>query len=156
MLTRMNLRIVAAVAAALMTGAAIATQSSISGRVGAMIGPIRTGLLVNATGGMIALLMIGFVSLTGSMALRDHEPLRVVALTAAAGLLGIFIIMGISFSVQGVGVTAGLAAVIMAQLVFGMVADSLGAAGGAAIAPDLRRLAGVLAMGLGVWLLVPR
>ncbi len=152
----MNLRILSAVLVALATGGAIATQSSISGRVGGMIGPIGTGLLVNALGGMIALVTIVGLITAGAFPLATHATGRIVGLTAIAGALGVLIIIGISYSVQRVGVTAGLASIIVAQLAFGVFADALGATGGAAIAVDLRRLGGIAAMILGVWLLVPR
>ena len=152
----MSFRIISAVAAAMLTGAAIAAQASLSGRVSTLIGSVRTGLLVNAAGGLIALVMVLGVTLAGALELREYGTGRILSWSAAAGFLGIIIIMGIAFSVQGVGVTAGLAAVIMAQLVFGLAADAMGAAGGAALALDLRRIMGVAAMGVGVWLLVPR
>ena len=162
----MSIRIILAVLAALGTGTAIALQTTFVGRAGAVIGPIRTGLLVNATGGSIALIIILLTVLTGrlgitppgsfSLANSAVTPAQIMGWAAIAGLLGISIIVGISFSVQGVGVTAGLSAVILSQLVVGLLIDSFGGAGGLAIAINLRRLTGIVAMALGVWLLVPR
>ena len=152
----MNYRIISAVIAAIATGIAIASQSSISGRVGGMIGPVETGLLVNAMGGMIALLTVIGLMAAGVFSIQGHPTGRILALTGIAGALGILIIVGVSFSVQRVGVTAGLASIIIAQLVVGVIADALGVTGGAPVAVDLRRLAGVAAMALGVWLLVPQ
>ena len=152
----MNYRIISAVLVAIATGFAIASQSSISGRVGGVIGPIRTGLLINAVGGTIALLLIAGLSAAGVFTLEGHPIGRILVLTGIAGALGILIIVGVSFSVQRVGVTAGLASIIIAQLLLGVVADAFGVTGGAPIAIDLRRLLGVAAMALGVWLLLPR
>lgn len=87
---------------------------------------------------------------------RSATPLQIISWVALAGLLGILIIVGITFSVQGVGVTAGLSAVILSQLLVGLVIDRVGGAGGIAVAIDFRRIAGVAAMALGVWLLVPQ
>ena len=162
----MYIRALTAVLAALATGTAIALQSTMNGRAGAVIGPIRTGILVNAVGGSMALVIVllialassagvipaGLLSLTG----RAVPATRLFSWIAFAGFLGITIIVGVSFAVQGVGVTAGLSAVILAQLLVGMLIDQAGGAGGIAIAIDLRRLAGVAAMAAGVWLLVPR
>ena len=75
---------------------------------------------------------------------------------AAAGLLGIVVVAGVAFAVGSVGVTAGLAAVILAQLVVGLLLDRAGAATGLSVAIDARRVLGVVAMVLGVWLLLPR
>jgi transporter family-2 protein len=160
----MSTRLIGAVVVALATGTAIALQSTLNGRSGAVIGPVPTGFLVNALGGSMALLVIlgtlvlvrlGLVRLPAGDSGLASWP-RLLTWLAAAGFLGILIIMGISFSVQGVGVTAGLSAVIMAQLVVGLLVDRAGGAGGAEIAVSPARLAGILAMALGVWLLVPR
>lgn len=162
----MYMRVLTAVLAALATGTAIALQSTMNGRAGAVIGPIRTGILVNAVGGSMALLIVLLTVLAGGAGLiptgllsftgRTVPAWRLFSWIAFAGFLGITIIVGVSFAVQGVGVTAGLSAVILAQLLVGMLIDQVGGAGGIAIAIDLRRLAGVAAMALGVWLLVPR
>lgn len=76
-------------------------------------------------------------------------------MTLVAGWLGIAIVTGVAYSVQGVGVTAGLSAIIMTQLLVGAVIDSTGA-GAIAVTIDVRRIAGLICMGVGVWLLVPR
>lgn len=162
----MSSRIILAVLGALGTGTAIALQTTMNGRAGGVIGPIRTGLLVNATGGSMAIALVLLTILAGRLGLTSAEalnltdrgatPLQILSWVAVAGFLGILIIVGISFSVQGVGVTAGLSAVILSQLVVGLLIDSVGGAGGLAIAINLRRLAGIVAMALGVWLLVPR
>ncbi len=162
----MTVRVLAAVLAALATGTAIAVQSTLTGRAGAVIGPLRTGLMVNTAGGTIAVVIVlvaalvrfagrvdaGLLILSG----RTAQTPQVVTWIVVAGLLGIAIIVGVSYSVQGAGVTAGLSAIILSQLVLGMVIDHFGGAGGTAVTIDLRRIAGVAAMALGVWLLVPR
>lgn len=165
-LRNMSSRVILAVLAALGTGTAIALQTTMNGRAGSVIGPIRTGLLVNATGGSMALLFILLTVLAGRLGLlspgmmslseRTATPVQIMSWVAFAGFLGILIIVGISFSVQGVGVTAGLSAVILSQLLVGLLIDSVGGAGGFAVAINFRRLAGVAAMAIGVWLLVPR
>ena len=157
--------IILGILAALLTGTAIAMQSSLNGRVGAVIGPIRTGLAVNALGGSLALIVIAVLVLLArgnvipgpfSAAREAGKVGATFLMLLAAGFLGIIIISGISFAVQGVGVTAGLAAVILAQLVVGLVIDAVGGGSMDAIAIDLRRVAGIIAMAVGVYLLVPR
>lgn len=156
----MNIKIVLSIGVALLTGAAIALQASLNGRAGAIIGPIRTGLLVNALGGSIAATALLLFFLTSRMGVNTESVelggIQTVGITAAAGLLGILIIIGVSFSVQGIGITAGLSAVILAQLVMGLIIDASGAAGAEIVALDLRRFAGVLVMAIGVYLLVPK
>ena len=166
MVAHMNTRIILAVIVALTTGTAIAVQSTLSGRVGSFIGPIRTGMLVNMSGGLIALVAMilswtlsrlgtsapGSLNLTGNTV----SATELLLLILFAGFIGILIIAGVSYSVQRVGVTAGLSAVILAQLLVGLFIDRAGGAGGLAVAIDLRRLAGIAAMAVGVWLLLPQ
>jgi uncharacterized membrane protein YdcZ (DUF606 family) len=147
-----------ALAAAIGTGVAIALQATANGRAGAIIGPVRTGLMVNAIGGTIAAAILVMVLLVSRWGLSSGETVQRAVLipVTLAGILGILIIVGISFSVTRVGVTAGLAAVIMSQLIAGVVIDRIGAGASAAIAIDARRVLGVIAMAAGVWLLIPR
>lgn len=152
----MNPRLIFAILAALGTGLAIALQATFNGRAGIVVGPIRTGLLVNAAGGTIAAIVLVAAILSGRFGVDPPTVLHrsVFPYVVAAGLLGIVIIVGVTFSVSNIGVTAGLAAVILSQLVVGLLIDQ-GAIGGG-IAIDLRRIAGTIAMAAGVWLLIPR
>lgn len=109
-------------------------------------------VIVALLAGRTGLIPAGLLSVSGGSVPAQ----RIFSWVALAGLLGITIIVGVSFAVQGAGVTAGLSAIILAQLLVGLLIDQAGGAGGVAVAIDLRRVAGVVAMGAGVWLLVPR
>lgn len=161
----MNIKILASILVALLTGSAIALQATLNGRAGAVIGPVRTGLIVNALGGSMAILIILFLfvmtrfgALNATAVPGDSVKAfySTLPLTGLAGFLGILIIVGISFALQAVGVTAGLSAVILAQLLLGLVIDSLGAGSTGIIAADPRRILGVIVMAIGVYLLVPK
>jgi len=152
---------------ALGTGIAIAFQATLNGRAGAVVGPIRAGLLINVIGGSMSVLAvlswlvaarIGVISSTSVSFLgrASVSTGQLYGWMAAAGLLGIVVVAGVAFAVGSVGVTAGLAAVILAQLVVGLLLDRAGAATGLSVAIDARRVLGVVAMVLGVWLLLPR
>jgi transporter family-2 protein len=163
----MNTRSILAIAAALGTGVAIAFQATLNGRVGAIIGPFRAGLLINALGGSLAILaMAAWWCLAAGMGTpapgfagvvsAPVPTARLFGWMAAAGLLGILVVVGVAFAVGTVGVTAGLAAVILAQLLVGLLLDRSGATTGTPVAIDARRIIGVVAMALGVWLLLPQ
>lgn len=162
-----SMRLLLGVLVALLTGTAIALQSTLNGRAGAVIGAIRTGLAVNVLGGAVSIIVIVALLLLARGGLIQppfagaQGVVRQTLLTVlAAGVLGIVIISGISYAVQGVGVTAGLAAVILAQLVAGLIIDSAGTGiGSGVMGPiplDVRRIAGIVAMGVGVYLLLPK
>ena len=151
----MKITIIAGAIAALLTGMAIGTQSTITSRVGSLIGDVRTGLFTNFIGGAIAGLLILFLLVReGSQTLKI--PGLVFGLIIISGLLGIFIITGISFSLQRAGIAAGLATVILGQLVLSTLIDTFGIGGIAPIPLSFQRLLGLLVIAIGVYLLLPR
>lgn len=141
--------------AALATGIAIGSQSTISSRIGAVIGPIRTGMLVNFTGGIMAgLLLLGFTAFQGRTVWNISS--SVVGLLLIGSALGIVIITGVAFSLQLTGVAAGLATIILGQMVTSLVVDARGWGATAAIPITLPRVMGLVAIAAGVFLLLPR
>ena len=140
---------------ALLTGAAIGIQATLSSRSGAMIGPIRTGLFTNVLGGLAALVVLGVVVAFGWQE-RGPVPAQAIKMMVAAGIAGVFIVVGISFSLQYTGITAGLAAVILGQMTISAVVDSLGVGGAEPIPLSGVRIAGLLVMAVSVYLLLPR
>lgn len=151
----MRLSIITGAVIALLTGIAIATQSTITSRVGAQLGDVQTGILTNSMGGLIA----GSVMLVWLLKEGPETwkvPLPLIGATALSGLLGILIITGISFSLQRAGVAAGLASVILGQLLLSTVIDSLGLGGVDPIPLTLPRIAGLILTGFGVYLLLPK
>ncbi len=151
----MRLSIITGAVIATLTGIAIAVQSTITSRVGAQIGDVRTGILTNTLGGVIAGgLMLVWLLRDGPEAWK--VPPVLIGATALSGLLGILIITGISFSLQRAGVAAGLAGVIFGQLVLSTMIDSIGIGGVEPIPLTWMRVLGLLAMGVGVYLLLPK
>ena len=140
---------------ALMTGVAIGTQSTLSGRIGGLIGYFKTGVLMNAIGGLIAglifvvLLLVkgkGFWQLPGTAAV----------MLVIAGAMGIVIITGVAFSMQKAGVAAGLATLILGQMVVSVIIDAKGWGGAAPVPITWPRIIGLLVMAAGVYLLLPK
>jgi len=151
----MRLPIITGAILAALTGIAIAVQSTITSRVGAQIGDIRTGILTNTMGGVIAGgMMLVWLVREGPEAWK--VPPVLIGATALSGLLGILIITGISFSLQRAGVAAGLAGVIFGQLLLSAVIDSYGIGGANPIPLTLTRILGLLVTGFGVYLLLPK
>jgi transporter family-2 protein len=151
----MRLSIITGAIFALMTGIAIAAQATITSRVGALLGDVRTGLLTNTLGGLIAgSLMLVWVLREGPEVWR--VPLPLIGVIAVSGVLGILIITGISFSLQRAGVAAGLAGVILGQLLLSTVIDTIGLGGADPIPLTLSRIAGLILAGFGVYLMLPK
>lgn len=151
----MKLSIITGSLVALLTGIAIAAQSTMTSRVGGIIGDIRTGILINTMGGIAAgsLMLIWF--LREGPQVWKLTPV-VLGIAALSGILGIFIVTGISFSLQRAGVAAGLASVILGQLALSFVIDALGVGGVEPIPISATRILGIVVSGFGVYLLLPK
>ena len=142
------------VIAAIATGSAIGLQSSLGSRIGAAITPFRTGLWMNLVGGMIAGALI--------LLFRNQEQAggsiqgAVVPMLVIAGALGVAIITGVSFSLARTGVAAGLAGLVLGQMLVGLIVDTLGWGSIQAVPLDWRRVIGLALMALAVYLLLPK
>lgn len=140
---------------ALATGIAIGMQSTLSSRIGSLLGNFRTGIFMNFVGGIIAgiiLLVITFMQ--GKAWWQISTPALIMLI--AAGALGIAIITGVSFSLQRTGVAAGLATIILGQLILSIIVDTKGFVGVMPIPLTWQRVVGLIVVAGGVYLLLPR
>jgi len=137
------------------TGIAISFQAYLSGRAGSLVGPIKTGLWTNFLGGALAGLIILALQFLGNNA---HNSLtkNALGLILTSGALGIIIITGIAYSINLAGVTAGVAAVFLGQMVLSVIIDTMGWGSFDPIPLDSRRIIGLIIMGISVALLLPR
>lgn len=140
---------------ALATGVTIGIQATFSSRGGQIIGATRTGVLTNLGSGIFALIFIAITLIWRTVEWR-HLPGATVAMLLCSGGLGVLIVIGAAFAMGTVGVTAGISSLILGQLLVSTLVDSLGWGGQAPIALTWQRIAGLLAMALAVFLLVPR
>ncbi len=142
-------------ALALITGIVAGLQATISSKVGTIIGPVRTGIFSNMLGGFVGLVilclwLIFFPRTMGTL------PKPATLWMLVSGAMGLIIITGVSFSLSQAGVAAGLAAVILGQMVISLFVDSAGMGGTQPIPITVMRVAGLLVMALGVYMLLPR
>ena len=151
----MRLSIITGALVALLTGIAIAMQSTMTSRVGSIIGDIRTGILTNTMGGIVAGSLMLFWLLREGPEVWKVPPV-VIGVTTLSGILGVLIVTGISFSLQRAGVAAGLASVILGQLAISFIVDSLGIGGVEPIPISAARILGILVSAFGVYLLLPK
>ncbi len=140
--------------ATLLTGAAIGIQATLNSRIGAVIGPVRTGLWMNFVGGAIAGIIILFFVRGRDVSGPIKTPIFVML--AIAGALGIVVITGVSFSLARTGVAAGLGGMFLGQLVIGLLVDTMGWGGMEAIPLNSTRIIGLVLMALSVYILLPR
>lgn len=141
------------IAIALGTGLAIGIQSAFFTLIGRAVGPVRASLMVNLAAGLVGGLIVA-----GAIAIQGREGWAVSRGTLfqilGAVLLGLFIVAGVTFAFQRIGVAAGIATLFLGQMVVGVVVDTIGLAGGDPIPLDLRRILGLVVMAVAVALLV--
>ncbi len=147
--------IILGIVGALITGVLIGLQSSLSNRSGQLIGPLRTGLLTNILGGGMALLVL-LVALGGRWLGWEIPPRQAWVMLMASGGLGIFIIMGVAFSLRYTGVVAGLGTIILGQMLVSTVVDAVGWLGLQRIPFTWQRGLGLALMAVAIYLLLPR
>jgi transporter family-2 protein len=141
---------------AMATGLAIGCQSTLTSWAGRLIGPVRSGLLINFAGGAIAAIIILTTSLlTASKSMQSLTPSS-GAVVIFAGALGLGIIAGAAFALPRIGIAAGLATIILGQMVVALLVDTFGWGGAPPLPLRLGRLAGVALLLVGTWLVLPR
>jgi transporter family-2 protein len=137
------------------SGLLIGTQATMTNRIGELIGSMRAGFLINMAGGTTAVLIV-LALLISRKAGNWNLSNGVIALGLIAGALGVLIIAGIAFSLQGTGVAAGVASLVMGQMIVGTIVDTNGIGGVEPIPLSLQRVAGLAVMALAIYLLLPR
>ena len=152
----MQKSILIAIVVALGSGLAIGVQSSLINMAGKITGATLTGLLVNFLAGAAAGIILAVISFRqGGVSIFELKA-PIVGIIAAAGILGIGIIMGIAYSLPKVGVAAGLSAIIAGQMLVGVLVDTFGLAGGEAIPLSWSRVGGLALLALGTWAILPK
>ncbi len=140
---------------ALGAGALVAVQGGLLNIAGKQLGAINTGLLSLVTGGGVAVAVLLVKRGLDPVGFNPEQLRTSIWYVLGAGSLGIFILTGISFVIQRVGVTAGLTGVILGQLLVSFLIDTFGW-GGAAIPFELRRVIGLALLIVGAYLVLPR
>ena len=141
--------------AALATGVIIGAQSTISSRVGTIIGSFKTGILINTFGGLIAGFVLVVLLIINGKGFWQI-PTTGIVLSMIAGLLGILIITGVAFSIQKTGVAVGVATLILGEMLVSVIADAKGWGGAAPIPVTWPRVIGLVVIAAGIILLMPK
>lgn len=152
----MQKAILSAVLVALASGLAIGTQSTLTNWAGRIIGPVRTGLLINLAGGLLASLVLLVWGIRSRSVPVPSMGMAPGVILVTAGALGVGIIAGLAFSLPRIGIAAGLATIISGQMLVAVVVDTLGWGGGGVIPLGAGRLAGLALLAIGTWFILPR
>ena len=140
--------IVAAVAAAVLAGTALAAQPGVNGALKAQMRHPLHASLVSFVIGTVALVAI-CVAWTRSLP-RPGELVGVPAWILTGGLLGAIVVTASLIIGPRVGATTWLALLVVVQLVSSVVLDHFGWAGYQVHPVSVTRLIGVALLGIGV------
>lgn len=144
-----------AAGAAVLGGVAISLQAAVLAGLGKGIGAVRAGLLTYVAGGLAAVLLLAALAAGSPSSGRMGDLTARWVPALAGGALGLVILTAIAYSTGRITVTAGLAILLVGQLLAAALLDLWGV-GGPAVPVDLRRLVGLSLVVLGAYLVVPR
>lgn len=140
----------------LASGIAIGAQASLNSASGRTVPPAITGLLVNFMGGLVSAVVLAVFYIREGPQVFEAARGATLLMIIAAGVLGIVIISGIAYAFPKTGVAAGIAALLVGQMVVAVIVDTLGLTGGAPIRLTWLRLAGFGLLALGMWALLQK
>jgi transporter family-2 protein len=132
-------------------GALIALQAPVNSRLGATVGTIQ-GVLVTFVIGTVVLTGLAAVAKGGLGQIGEARGLSWYWFIG--GLLGAVYVATVLVTVRTLGATGVTAATIAAQLAMSVAVDQFGWLGIARSPLTAGKLAGIVLLGLGVWLIV--
>jgi transporter family-2 protein len=150
MLQRLN----SGVGVAAITGAVFGVVTAIEGVIGRTIGAVNASLLEHAIAGLISIPAI--VILLTSRRLDWEDTRSVLPLSAVVAVLVIAAVAGVAYSMPRIGVTAGNMALLFGQMGIVLLIDTFGIGGYPRVPLSLPRIAGLLLMVAGIFLVLPR
>lgn len=137
------------IAIGLMGGVAVGTQAPIAGAMGQRIGGASSSLIVHLGGTIASLLLV--IARRGEQ-IEDWRNLPWYML--GCGAFGLILYLSLNHTIPRVGATASIAMLIVGQLLAGMVIDHFGAFGLATRALDPGRIAALILLLAGAYLMV--
>jgi transporter family-2 protein len=136
---------------ALLAGVAIGFQNPITSLIGQRVGLLGAAFSVHLAGTVAAGILLVALPAT-----RVGEWRAVPWLAAAAGLLGVTLLTSVSYTIPRIGLAATVGMLLTAQLAIAAWLDHYGYLGVAVRSFDLGRLAGLVLLIAGAWLVLRR
>ena len=150
MLQRLNLGVVVAV----ITGSVFGVVTAIEGNIARTVGAINASLLEHSIAGLIAIPAILFIIFSGRLEWETAK--SVLPMSAVVGVLVLIAVAGVAFAMPRIGVTTGNMLIVLGQMVIVVLIDTYGIAGYSKVPLSLPRIAGLLLMVGGIFLVLPR
>jgi transporter family-2 protein len=147
---RMNVGVIVAV----ITGGLFGVVTTIEGAVARSVGAINASLLEHFFAAFIAIPAVIILFLRGNLTLDNTRD--ILPISALAGVLVLVAVAGVAYAMPRVGVAAGNMALVAGQMAIAVLIDTVGVAGYEKVPLTLPRVAGLLLMVVGIFLVLPR
>lgn len=131
-------------------GVAVGFQGPLTSLMSQRIGTVESVFIVHLGGTIAALLPLLLFSSGGNLSGWRGVPWYALV----AGVLGLPILGAISYTIPRLGVSVTIILVVAGQLLIGAILDHFGLLGAAVRPLDVTRIAGILVVFAGVWLMV--
>lgn len=139
---------------AVITGCVFAVVTTIEGYIGRAIGAINATVLEHLMAALVAVAAIAMILLRGGLTWESARP--VIPASIVAGFLVIVAVGGVAYAIPRAGVAAGNMAMVLGQMALAVLIDTIGLAGYERIPLSLPRIAGLLLIAAGTYLVLPR
>jgi transporter family-2 protein len=133
----------------LIGGIAVGVQTPIAGAMGQRIGGTASSVVVHLSGFILSAVLL---LLRGGEKIRDWNTLPWYMLIA--GFFGVLLFQTITLVLPRLGATPMIVLIIIGQLLTGVVLDSFGWLGVTARPMDITRIAGIVLLVLGGYIIV--
>jgi transporter family-2 protein len=139
---------------AVATGFVFAVVTTIEGAMARIVGAMNASLLENLAAGLISAVSIAILFSLKKIPWDAVQ--RVAPWATIAGVLVIIAVAGIGYALPRIGVGAGNLALVFGQIALAVVIDAVGIGSFERIPLSLTRVLGLLLMGVGTYLVLPK
>jgi len=139
---------------AALSGGVFGIVTSIEGFIGRSVGALSASLLEHAVAAIIAVPAIVFLYMRGTLTWDNTK--GVLPASAVVAVLIIAAVAGVAYAMPRIGVAAGNMAMLFGQMALAILIDTMGIGGYEKVPLSMPRIAGLVLMVAGVYLVLPR
>ena len=150
----MQQRMKLGVIVAAVTGGVFGGVTTVEGYISRTVGAINASLIEHVFAAMIAIPAVIFLVLRGNLTWDNTR--EILPISAIAGVLVLVAVAGVAYAMPRTGVAAGNMAMLFGQMAIAVIIDAVGIAGYDKVPFTLPRIAGLVLMVVGVYLVMPR
>lgn len=151
----MNLSLALPFVATVIAGAAVSLQPAFNGQLADHLGsPFRAALVSFSAGVLTLSVVVGVLSVRAGLPSWEKVSATPVHLWVAGGMLGALFVSTAAWATPKIGAGAFFATLIAAQLAAALLIDHFGLIGLETKPANLIRIAGVVLLVIGAWMVV--